>query len=58
MTLKDLIRILENKVAYLGQQKGSAAAAGDVEQVLKLEQDEASTSLLVSQLRQVAENSE
>jgi hypothetical protein len=54
MTLFDLIRILENKIVNLSQLKTAAGAIGDVEQVVKLEEDEAATSTLIGQLKQVA----
>jgi hypothetical protein len=54
MVLADLIEILENKLANLGQLKASAKNLGDLEKVIKLEESQAQTSNLLSQLKQIA----
>lgn len=56
MTLTDLLTILQNKLSALGHLKTSAAASGDVEQVVRLEEEEAATGTLISQLKQVPNN--
>lgn len=53
MTIEEIIRIIEQKAAVLSQLKASAVSGGDLEQVLKLETEEAANALLLSQLRQV-----
>lgn len=50
MLLADLIAILKNKLVTLSQLKTSAISCGELEQVLKLEEEEAATTLLIAQL--------
>ena len=54
MTLTDLITIFENKLANLGQLKTSAISIGDMNQIVKLEDEEAATLTLLNQLKQIA----
>ena len=54
MTLTDLITIFENKLANLGQLKTSAISSGDMNQIVKLEEEEAATLTLLNQLKQIA----
>lgn len=54
MTLDDLIKILENKLMHLAQLKTTATSIGDVEQIVKIEQEHAATSTLISQIKQVS----
>lgn len=53
MTITDLIILLQNKLSALGHLKTAALSAGDVEQVIKLEEEEAATQTLIVQLKQV-----
>lgn len=53
MTLDELFKILENKLAHLAQLKTTATSIGDVEQVVKIEQEYVATSTLVAQIKQV-----
>lgn len=56
MTLSELIMLLENKVVKLSQLKSNAANVGDVEQVIVLEDQEAETQTLLSQLKQITQS--
>lgn len=53
MTLVDLIKLLENKLSYLLQQKSSANQVGDVSNIVEIERQEMETQNLLSQLKQV-----
>jgi hypothetical protein len=53
MTITDLITLLQNKLSAVSHLKTAASSAGDVEQVLKLEQEEVATETLILQLKQV-----
>jgi hypothetical protein len=50
MTLADLIIILKNKLTVLSQLKTSAINCGELDQVIKLEEEETATTLLIAQL--------
>lgn len=51
MTIEEIIRIIEQKAVVLSQLKASAVNGGDLEQVIKLEEEEAATTLLIAQLK-------
>ena len=53
MTLEELIKLIENRLADTANKKVLATSIGDIEQLSKLEKDEHSTSTLLSQLKQV-----
>jgi hypothetical protein len=53
MTLEELIKLIENRLADTANKKVLAISIGDIEQLSKLEKDEHSTSTLLSQLKQV-----
>jgi hypothetical protein len=51
MNVKELITLLINRISHLTSQKSHAVNIGDVEQVLKLENEILTTENTVSQLK-------
>lgn len=51
MTVSQIIEMLERRVAYLSQQRSSAAALGDIARVASLDEDLAETELTLATLR-------
>jgi hypothetical protein len=51
MSVEDLIRLMEARLAALNSARGSAAAVGDVAQVTRLDADIAQTQTTLDQLR-------
>lgn len=51
MSLEDLIRLMEARLAALNSARGSAAAVGDLAQVTRLDIDIAQTQTTLDQLR-------
>jgi hypothetical protein len=51
MSVEDLIRLMEARLAALNSARGSAAAVGDLAQVTRLDIDIAQTQTTLDQLR-------
>jgi hypothetical protein len=51
MSVQDLIRLMEARLAALNSARGSAAAVGDLAQVTRLDIDIAQTQTTLDQLR-------
>jgi hypothetical protein len=51
MSIEDLIRLMEARLAALNSARGSAAAVGDLAQVTRLDIDIAQTQTTLDQLR-------
>ena len=51
MSIEDLIRLMEARLAELNSARGSAAAVGDLAQVTRLDIDIAQTQTTLDQLR-------
>jgi hypothetical protein len=51
VSVEDLIRLMEARLAALNSARGSAASIGDVEQVTRLDADIVTTQTTLDQLR-------
>lgn len=50
MTLQELITIMQNRLITLNEAKKSATAAGDLEQLVKIDGDILTTTVVIQQL--------
>ena len=51
MSISELIRLMEARLAALNSARASAAAVGDLEQITRIDADVAQTQLTLDQLR-------
>ena len=51
MSIAELIRLMEARLAALNSARASAAAVGDIEQITQLDAEVAQTQLTLDQLR-------
>ena len=51
MSIEELIRLMEARLAALNSARASAAAVGDIEQIQRIDADVAQTQLTLDQLR-------
>lgn len=56
MNIEELIVLLTNKIAHLTSQKSNAMNIGDVEQVLKIDNDILTTENTLNHLKNIKEN--
>ncbi len=54
MSITELIRLMEARLAALNSARTSAAAVGDIEQIQRIDADVAQTQLTLDQLRTLA----
>lgn len=51
MTITDLIKLMQNRIAALNGQRNSAVAVGDVEQILSIDAQIEQTQITLDQLK-------
>lgn len=51
MTITDLIKLMQNRIAALNGQRNSAVAVGDVEQIIAIDSQIEATQITLDQLK-------